>query len=74
MMRNFPVILAALVFVLLLASPAAAAGPSPVMASYWSGFIEHWQTVFQQQNGVAMVVVAMGAVALFIITRGKWLK
>ena len=30
--------------------------------------------VFQKQNGVVLVVLGVGAVALFIITRGKWKK
>ena len=61
---------------LLLANPVAAAEPgSPVFAaSYWDGFIEHWTGVFQKQNGVVLAALLVGAVCLFIITRGKWKK
>jgi len=62
--------------VLLLAGPAAAGeSGSPVFAaSYWDGFIEHWSAVFQKQNGVVLAALLVGAVCLFIITRGKWRK
>ena len=30
--------------------------------------------MFQKQNGVVMGVLGVGAVSLFIITRGKWKK
>lgn len=57
-----------------MAGPAGGAG-SPVLAmSYWDGFIEHWSGVFQKQNGVVMAALLVGAVCLFIITRGKWRK
>jgi hypothetical protein len=42
--------------------------------SYFSGFIDHWSKVFSKQGGVVMLAVGVGAVALFIITRGKWKK
>jgi hypothetical protein len=60
----------------LLAGPVAASEPgSPVFAlSYWDGFLEHWSEVFQKQNGVVLAALLVGAVCLFIITRGKWKK
>ncbi|MBA4067239.1 MAG: hypothetical protein C0501_26735 [Isosphaera sp.] len=59
----------------LLAAPAAAGpGPAVFAARYWDGFVEYWAEHFQKQNGVVMGVLALGAVALFIITRGKWRK
>jgi hypothetical protein len=64
--------------VLSTAAPAAAAAPpgcGPLLAgSYWAGFIDHWSGVFQKQNGIVMVALLVGAVCLFIITRGKWKK
>ena len=63
--------------VLLVATPAPAAdsGPSALVAgSYWSGFIDHWQGVFQKQNGIVLALLGVGALCLFIITRGKWRK
>jgi hypothetical protein len=59
--------------VALTAAPAAAAEPAP-LASYWSGFIDHWSGVFKKQNGIVMFALLMGAICLFIITRGKWRK
>ncbi len=60
---------------LLLASPAVAApAPQAVFGSYTKEFLDYWKGVFQKQNGVVMGVLGLGAVALFIITRGKWQK
>ncbi len=62
---------------LVLAAPAAAADPggsATVFGSYWRGFLDYWKAAFQKQNGVVMGVLGLGAVALFIITRGKWQK
>ena len=35
-------------------------------------FVEHWTGVFQKQNGIVLGTLLIGAVCLFIITRGKW--
>jgi hypothetical protein len=68
----------ALVALLLLvfAAPAFAAESSSatLFGSYWQDFLDHWGEVLQQQNGIVMGVLAVGALALFIITRGKWRK
>ncbi|QJW93955.1 hypothetical protein [Frigoriglobus tundricola] len=61
------------------AAPARAAGAeagarAPLFAGYWANFLEHWTGVFQKQNGVVMGALFLGAVCLFIITRGKWRK
>jgi hypothetical protein len=58
------------------AAPAQAASPGgpALLADYWAGFIEHWSGVFQKQNGIVMSALLVGAVCLFIITRGKWKK
>ena len=55
-------------------APAADPGPSALVAGYWSGFVDHWQGVFQKQNGIVMALLGVGALCLFIITRGKWRK
>jgi hypothetical protein len=61
--------------VALLATPAAAAtGDRAVFGSYWSSFVEYWERAIMRQNGIVMLVLGLGAVALFIITRGKWRK
>jgi hypothetical protein len=68
----------ALSVLLLLASPAAAATShrgALFGARYWSQFVEYWEGVLQRQNGVVLLVLGMGVVALLIITRsGKWQK
>ena len=46
----------------------------PLFAAYWSAFYDHWAGVFRQQNGVVMLTLGLGAVCLFVITRGKWKK
>ena len=59
------------------AAPAFAASSSsaaPLFGGYWSSFFDHWSGVFQKQNGVILAVLCLGAVSLFIITRGKWKK
>lgn len=76
--RSFPLLLLAVLTVSLSAGPVAAAetvsSSTPLLAGYWQGFIEHWTGVFQKQNGIVMLTVVVGALCLFIITRGKWRK
>lgn len=63
--------------VALTAAPAAAApspAAAPLFAGYWHDFIEHWVGALKQQNGIIVAALGVGAVSLFIITRGKWLK
>lgn len=59
---------------LLTAPPAGAADSGALFAGYWTEFYEHWAGVLKQQNGVVMATLGLGAVCLFIITRGKWRK
>jgi hypothetical protein len=69
--------LALAVFALLLtAEPVAAAdaGSPALLAGYWAGFVDHWTGVFQKQNGIVLGTLLVGALCLFIITRGKWKK
>jgi hypothetical protein len=72
-------LLATAIGIVLIAAGPVHATPSdggvlsqPVFGSYWHEFIEFWKGVFQKQNGIVMGVLCVGAVALFIITRGKW--
>ena len=72
-------VLALLVLVLSDAPAIASTSPlhvahHPPLASYWEGFQEHWGAMLKKQNGVILLVLAVGAASLFIITRGKWLK
>ena len=49
--------------------------PAPAFAGqYWAGFKKFWSGYLGQTSGVVMTVVVVGAIALFIITRGKWGK
>ncbi len=74
-MRRTRAFLAALLVLPVLASPAAAADlTAATFGGYWGEFVEHWKGVFQRQNGIVMGVLVLGAIALFIITRGKWGK
>jgi hypothetical protein len=68
-----------LLAVLLTTAPAAAAEPAgPLFAGtfreYWRGFVDFWTSAFLKQNGIVMLVLGLGAVGIFIITRGKWKK
>jgi hypothetical protein len=44
------------------------------LATYWKHFIEYWQRVLVTENGIVTSVLILGAVGIFIITRGKWKK
>ena len=54
------------------------AAPSSLMASgfgrYWEGFKEYWISFIRRQDGVMLVALVVGAVSIFILTRGKWKK
>lgn len=59
------------------AGPAAAAAPggaAPLFGGYFRNFLDHWTGMLQKQNGVVLFALGVGAVSLFIITRGKWRK
>jgi hypothetical protein len=64
----------ALLALVMFAGPVAASSGDPLFGNYWQGFLDFWKTTFQKQNGVVMGVLGVGAIALFIITRGKWRK
>jgi len=72
------VLMIATVVVASFAPPALAAsnnGPvAPVFGSYFDDFVEHWLGKLKQQNAVVLIALGVGAVGLFIITRGKWIK
>lgn len=68
-------LLVALVLALSAAPAAAASSPvTPAFGGYWSSFVDHWVDFFKKQNGIVMAALGVGAVSLFIITRGKWIK
>jgi hypothetical protein len=64
-----PVAFAAAGCLLLLPTRALAGG-----AAYWAGFKKYWLEVLGNPEGVVVVVLLVGVVSLFIITRGKWNK
>src|SRR3954471_13660781 len=88
--RSFPTppawpIALGLAGVLLLLTPAAAsaAGPdtplvaaAPLLADSfsWDGFVKYWSNYANRGDRVIQVVFLVLALALFIITRGKWRK
>jgi hypothetical protein len=51
---------------------------SPILGEsaggYWHSFIKWWGNLLGSQSGVVMTALAVGAISLFIITRGKWRK
>lgn len=74
MFRTFAWVLAATV-VLVAAGPVLASTSSPpLVADYWSEFVDYWRKAFRRQNSIVMTVLVVGAVALFIITRTNWRK
>lgn len=40
----------------------------------WYGFVRYWRSFANRTDHVVLVVVLVMLTALFIITRGKWLK
>ena len=40
----------------------------------WSGFVRYWRNFVKSTDRVVLMVGIVAAAALFIITRGKWLK
>ena len=49
--------------------------PAPAFAgSYWTGFKKYWSSFIGQASGVVITALVVGAISLFIITRGKWGK
>jgi hypothetical protein len=62
------------------AAPAAAitAMPAPALpladSFSWHGFMRYWKGFVNRADRVVLVVVLVAAAALFIITRGKWMK
>jgi hypothetical protein len=60
----------ALVLVVLFASPAAAGD----FGRFWSGFKSFWSGMLGSVSGVVGIALFTGIIAIFIITRGKWIK
>ena len=80
-----PVLVAPLLGLLLLlgssgrgaaSSPLAVAASAPVFADAvsWYGFTKYWKGFVKNSDRVIVIVALVAAAALFIITRGKWLK
>lgn len=69
MIRNS---IAALLIMAALAGPATAAPFA--QQNYLSGFVEHWKSTAGKQNTIVVGVLFVGALGIFIITRGKKLK
>lgn len=57
-------------------APAADGGSAPVFAAsgYWTRFVDFWLGGLREQNGIVLLIIGVGALSLFIITRGKWIK
>lgn len=78
-LRLFALALVAAAVALTAGPVAAASDPTPAVAAapvfgYWSEFLDHWLGALKRQNGIIVVALGVGAVALLIITRGKWQK
>ena len=43
-------------------------------SNYWQSFVEFWTRSIKQQNSMVLIVVGLGAVGIFIITRAKGKK
>jgi hypothetical protein len=48
--------------------------PSVAQAGFYAGFKRYWGGVFGHVSGVILVALVVGAIAIFIVTRGKWVK
>jgi hypothetical protein len=67
----------------LASSPLPSANSRPVVVSSpvvfaesvtWYGFVRYWRGFVNRADRVVLVVGLVAAAALFIITRGKWIK
>jgi hypothetical protein len=41
---------------------------------YWIGFRDYWFGMVRKQDNMVVVVVLIGLLCIFILTRGKWKK
>ena len=41
---------------------------------YWQSFVEFWTQSVKNQNSMVLIVVGLGALGIFIITRAKGKK
>lgn len=55
--------------------------PTPTVAKVvvaerisWHGFVRYWRNFANRTDRIVLIVGLVAATALFIITRGKWLK
>ena len=55
----------------LLAGALPASASDALAGSYWSGFTDFWLGSLRKQNGIVLMILGVGAVCLFIITRSK---
>jgi hypothetical protein len=61
------------------AGPPTRSAPSPAMVVIaervsWHGFVRFWRNFAHRTDRIVLIVGLVAATALFIITRGKWLK
>lgn len=72
-----PALAALLLSIAFAGAPSPAAATPPVFAANGisvHGFVRYWKGFVNRTDRVVLVVALVGATALFIITRGKWLK
>ncbi len=62
--------LSVLLIQFLLAAPA----PASAVGRMWGGFRGYWNNVFASVGGVVGTALVVGALGIFIITRGRWIK
>ena len=53
---------------------AADSGHALLGNRYWAGFVDFWDNQFKKQDSIVMMVIGVGILSVFIITRGKWRK
>jgi len=51
--------------------PAAGAADPLLASAYFEEFKEYWVGAFRKQNGIVMLVLGLGLLSIFIITRSK---
>ncbi len=44
------------------------------IGGFWQGFTHYWSRLVTSVDGVVMMAIGLGALGIFIITRGKWIK
>ncbi len=73
-LRRFAFALLAIAVLAVDASAAETLFARSAVERHWIGFQEYWGGAFKSQSAITMIVIGVGLLSMFIITRAKWRK